>query len=308
MPPRGISRGTCRACATTSRRSRASADGARADSRGPRARPALALRRDARSASPALVASAYFIGSAARDRDLAVLPAVSPSGRARSGRRASLRTGSTIVYGAAWDGAPIQIYSTRPESPESAPLAIPPAERHGRFAVGRAGDLAGRRGPRARSRRSARSRASTLAGGGAARGPRSASQAADWAPDGGGARRGAHASRAAAALEFPIGHTLVRDAVRLPQPCARLAPTATWSRFIEHPIRGDDAGSVVVVDREGTQARALRRTGSRCAGSRGRPTAREVWFTARRDRRRARAPRGEPRGPAPARLTRSPAR
>src|SRR5260370_42054395 len=36
--------------------------------------------------------------------------------------------GQTIVYGAAWDGNPVEIFSTRPEGPDSRALGFPDTE------------------------------------------------------------------------------------------------------------------------------------------------------------------------------------
>src|SRR5262249_3495068 len=36
--------------------------------------------------------------------------------------------GQTVIYGAAWDGSPFRLFSTRRESPESSPLILPDAE------------------------------------------------------------------------------------------------------------------------------------------------------------------------------------
>ena len=47
--------------------------------------------------------------------------------------------GQSIVYGAAWNGDPIQIYSTRAEIPESVPLSLPPANV---LAISPAGEMA----------------------------------------------------------------------------------------------------------------------------------------------------------------------
>src|SRR5262249_24737590 len=47
--------------------------------------------------------------------------------------------GRTIVYSAAWDGPPIELYTTRIESPESRRLDLPAA---GLFAVSSSGELA----------------------------------------------------------------------------------------------------------------------------------------------------------------------
>ena len=58
---------------------------------------------------------------------------------ARSSRRASLPTGRSVIYGAAWDGSPVEIFTTRPESPDSKALGLPSADL---LAVSRTGDFA----------------------------------------------------------------------------------------------------------------------------------------------------------------------
>src|SRR5205823_7198478 len=47
--------------------------------------------------------------------------------------------GNTVVYGAAWEGNPVEILATRPESPESKSLGLPSADV---LAVSRSGELA----------------------------------------------------------------------------------------------------------------------------------------------------------------------
>jgi len=221
----------------------------------------------------ALVGSAYFIGFAARDR-------ASPSFQRLTFREGTIWSARfapdsrTIVYGAAWDAGPIRIYSTRPESPESVPLAIPPANV---MAVSPSGELAislGARpaGPFASIGTLARS---MLAGGG----PREVlegAQAADWAPDGTAlavVRTVAGRNR----LELPIGHTLYETPSGYLSH-ARVSPRGDLVAFIEHPIRGDDSGSVVVVDREGRK-RVLSPDWITLRGLAWSPDGSEVWFT-----------------------------
>jgi hypothetical protein len=222
----------------------------------------------------ALVASAYFVGFAARDR-------ASPSYQRLTFREGTIWSARfapdarTILYGAAWDAGPIRIYSTRPESPESAPLALPPANI---MAVAASGELAislaaRPAGPFASVGTLARS---LLAGGG----PREVlegAQAADWAPDGaslavvrtvGGRNR----------LEFPIGRTLYETpSGYLSHP--RISPRGDLIAFIEHPVRGDDSGSVAVVDREGRK-RVLSTGWITARGLAWSPDGSEIWFTA----------------------------
>ena len=225
-------------------------------------------------AAAALVASAYLFGSGARDRDL-------PSFRRLTFRDGTVWTarmaadGQTIVYGAAWNGTPIQIYSTRPEIPESVALTLPPANV---LAISPAGEMAislGARpaGPFLTVGTLARS---TLAGGGA-REILESVQAADWAADGASLvvlRTVDGRSR----IEFPMGKTVVEvPSGYLSHP--RVSPDGNLVAYLEHPMRGDDGGSVVVVDREGKR-RVLSAGWITVRGLAWSPDGREVWFTA----------------------------
>jgi hypothetical protein len=81
--------------------------------------------------------------------------------------------GRTVVYGASWEGQPYEIYTTRPEGPESIPMGLKNADL---FSVSRSGELAISLG------------FGTLAtlpmGGGAPRPIAEFVQEADWTPDG----------------------------------------------------------------------------------------------------------------------------
>jgi dipeptidyl aminopeptidase/acylaminoacyl peptidase len=116
---------------------------------------------------------------------------------------------------------------------------------------------------------------SLLAGGG----PREVlegAQAADFAPDGASlavVRTVAGRNR----LEFPIGRTLYETpSGYLSHP--RVSPRGDLIAFIEHPVRGDDSGSVAVVDREGRK-RVLSPGWITARGLAWSPDGSEVWFT-----------------------------
>jgi hypothetical protein len=117
---------------------------------------------------------------------------------------------------------------------------------------------------------------STLAGG-AAREVLEGVQAADFSPDGatlavlrsiGGKSR----------LEFPIGQTLYETAAGyLSHP--RVSPRGNLVAFLEHPMRGSDAGSLAVVSTDGHK-RVLSSGWTTLRGLSWSPDGREVWFTA----------------------------
>ena len=242
-------------------------------SAGPR-RSRAWLSAGVAAAFAALVASAYLLGTSAAHRSLPSFHRLTfRDGTIWSARFAP--DARTIVYGAAWNGAPIQVYSTRLEAPESAALPLPPSSV---LAVSPSGEMAislgaSPVGPFTTSGTLARS---SLSGGG----PREvleSVQAADWAPDG--------ASLAVLRvvdgrnrLEFPIGRTIYETAAGYLSHM-RVSPRGDLVAFLEHPMRGDDAGAVAVVDREGHK-RVLSSGWITARGLAWSPNGGEIWFTA----------------------------
>jgi Tol biopolymer transport system component len=81
-------------------------------------------------------------------------------------------------------------------------------------------------------------------------------------------------------FEYPIGRVLYESdgAVRYP----RVSPGGDLVAFVDSPSAGDDAGSVVVVDREGKK-RTLATGFASTSGLAWPRDGREVWFTATRE-------------------------
>ena len=103
--------------------------------------------------------------------------------------------------------------------------------------------------------------------------------AADWSPD--GTALAIVQSRAGRqTLEFPIGTTLYD-----PGPGAmshiRFSPSGDAIAVIRHPVAGDTAGSVVLVDLQG-RARELSTGWNSVLGLAWSPSGDEVWFTGTR--------------------------
>jgi Tol biopolymer transport system component len=100
--------------------------------------------------------------------------------------------------------------------------------------------------------------------------------AADWAPNGAdlavvrivGPRM---------RLEYPIGHSLYETAGWIGPP--RVSPTGDSVAFLEHPLRGDDSGSLFLVDRAGKR-KDLSGPWNSVQGIAWSPDDREIWFTA----------------------------
>ncbi len=151
--------------------------------------------------------------------------------------------GNSVVYGAKWEGNPIEIFTTRPESPESKSLGLPPADV---LSVSRTGELAISLG---RHFLIGWESAGTLArvpmSGGAPRELLENVQDADWSPDGSDLAV-VHQAGNRVRLEYPIGTLLYEATGWLSQP--RLSPNGKFVAFIDHPERGDNAGRLLIFD------------------------------------------------------------
>jgi Tol biopolymer transport system component/tRNA A-37 threonylcarbamoyl transferase component Bud32 len=183
--------------------------------------------------------------------------------------------GKTIVYGAGWEGNPVSIYTAREENSESLGLPLPPADvlsvtKDGRMAIslGRRytewfvsnGELA----------------EAPLSGGAAPRELVDNVQDADFFPDGrtlAVARNG----NAQTILEFPPGTARYTSAGWISH--VRVAPDGQHVAFIDHPLRGDDRGTLTVIDRGGKR-KALTPMFASAQGVAWRPDGREIWFGA----------------------------
>ncbi len=183
--------------------------------------------------------------------------------------------GQTILYSAAWDGKPFEIFINRPESPESRPFGLGGAEV---LAVSKTGEMAVSLNRRQTSQafvRVGRLARISIAGG-APRDILDDVQWADWGPDGKNlaiVREVGVNSR----LEFPIGKVLYETPGWIGHP--RVSPRGDLVAFIDHPVPNDDGGSVAVVDLAGKR-KTLSPVYGTAQGLAWSPDGREVWYTA----------------------------
>ena len=153
--------------------------------------------------------------------------------------------GTTIVYGAAWDGQPIRLFLTRSGSQEATALGLPDAEV---LAVSSTGELAVSLGHTFQGWMGAGTLARAPLLGGGARPVLEGVREADWNPDGSDlavVRRVDGRDR----LEFPIGSVLYDTTGWISH--VRFSPKGDRIAFADHPIWADDVGSVSVVDLAG---------------------------------------------------------
>jgi dipeptidyl aminopeptidase/acylaminoacyl peptidase len=151
--------------------------------------------------------------------------------------------GHTIVYGAAWEGLPHEVFSTIPESPLARSLGLPDADL---LAVSPSGELAillhpGRvQGPQVFMGKLAR----VPLTGGAPREILDDVVDADWSPDG-TQLAVAHSLGGKFRLEYPIGTVLYQTSGWISR--LRVSPRGDVVAFLDHPVRGDNAGQVAVI-------------------------------------------------------------
>src|SRR3984885_14588644 len=194
-------------------------------------------------------------------------------------RRGSVRSarftpnGQSVVYGAAWEGKPPELFITSPESPQSRSL-----DRHGEelMSISSTGDIALLTNVNVTG---TYTQSGTLArmpiNGGDPREILEGVQWADWSPDGkqmaivrdmGGKNR----------LEFPIGKVIHESPGWISNP--RVSPDGDRVAFIEHPQPGDDSGGVHMINRQGTD-KILAENFLTVEGLAWAPDGKEIWYT-----------------------------
>jgi len=156
------------------------------------------------------------------------------------------RDGETIVYSAALEGNVPELFTLRPEYPEPHPLGLPRAHL---LSISSKGEMAILTNARFfRQRLFVGTLARVSLGGTAPREILEGVRQADWSPDGSELailRAVAGKDR----LEFPIGKVLYETAGYLSD--LRVSPQGDRVALFEHPVRYDDRGSLIIVDRAG---------------------------------------------------------
>src|SRR5580704_7491594 len=197
-------------------------------------------------------------------------------------RRGSIRSarfapdGQTILYSAAWQGNPVDVFTARPEAPESRSMGL---SRTQLMSISPSSEMAVLLNSKAIG---AWVSMGTLAraplSGGAPREMLEQVQWADWSPDGsnlavvrdmGGRNR----------LELPIGKPLYQTGGWIGHP--RVSPKGDLIAFADHPQQGDDSGSLAVVDLAGNK-KLLSSQWFTIQGLAWAPNGKEIWFTASR--------------------------
>jgi serine/threonine protein kinase/Tol biopolymer transport system component len=207
-------------------------------------------------------------------------PLSPPTYRQLTFRRGSIRSarfapdGQTILYSAAWQGSPVDVFTARPEAPEARSMGL---SRTQLVSVSSASEMAVLLNSRAIGtwvNMGTLARAPLV--GGAPREVLEHVQWADWAADGrnlavvrdfGGRNR----------LEYPIGKPLYETGGWIGHP--RVSPKGDLIAFIDHPVQADDSGSLAVIDMQGNK-KTLSGEWFTIQGVAWSPDGKEIWFTA----------------------------
>jgi hypothetical protein len=179
-----------------------------------------------------------------------------------------------IVYGAAWNGKPLQLFSTVGNSLLAQPLNIADAKL---LAISRTGELAvnldGAHMAHMETVGGTLARV-PLAGGS----PRQVLEDVPWADwDANGELAVVHHADGRDRIEYPIGHTLYQSNGWVSH--LRLSPQGDRIAFLDHPALWDDGGSVCLIDLSGHMS-VLSREWESEDGLAWSPNGKEVWFTA----------------------------
>jgi Tol biopolymer transport system component/predicted Ser/Thr protein kinase len=181
--------------------------------------------------------------------------------------------GHTVVYSAAFGDEPLQVYTTRPDAPQSREMGL---KNSSILAVSKQDELAiTLNHVYVQANASGGTLARLPLTGGSPRELNEAVGSADWSPDG---QSLALASLADSdvVIEYPQGTRLYKTQGWVGE--LRVSPDGNLVAFVDHPIRWDSLGSIMVVDRQG-KSRVLTGQFSDLRGLAWAPSGKEIWFT-----------------------------
>ena len=247
----------------------------RKDKREVLPRPRFLRALSAAIAGALVLAGLFYLAGnrAARSPTHSFQKLTSGNGAVWSARFAS--DGQTVVYGAAWDGSPVQLFETRIGATESRHLGLPSADV---FAVSSSGEIALSLAPRYfLTYRQQGTLARASLSGGAARELAAEIHGADWDPEG-KTLAIVHSVGGKERLEFPAGKVLYETAGAIHS--LRISPRGDRIAFME-AWGGEQA--VKVIGLSGPPDRPKTLSGGWQVSSNGlawRASGDEIWFSA----------------------------
>ncbi len=200
----------------------------------------------------ALAVVGLFLGLVIGSRVNLAEPGVPPSFQQLSFRRGAISTGrfvpesQAVVYGASWEGQPLELFMTQVGAAGSRSLDLGATDV---LSISRDGELAvsiGRRFVAGWETSGTLARVSLS--GGAPRVLLENVHEADWGPDG-ESLAVARLVDGRYRLEYPIGEVLFESDGWIGW--MRVSPDGQRIAFVDHPVRGDNVGTVTLVDLQG---------------------------------------------------------
>jgi len=181
----------------------------------------------------------------------------------------------SAIYSASWEGAPHEVFISSPNSTESRNLGLSQTQV---LAVSSTGQMAVLRNFRTSD--NVFTHIGTLAqlsiGADAPRDLLDNVEEADWTPDGSGLAV-LHVVAGKGRLEYPIGKVLYETAGWISN--MRFSPKGDRLAFVDHPLLGDDGGTISIIDLSGGKSDLTERWAS-AFGLAWSPSGEEIWFTA----------------------------
>jgi DNA-binding winged helix-turn-helix (wHTH) protein len=184
---------------------------------------------------------------------------------------AQFTPGGEVVYSAIWNDQPRRLYLMNVVSPESRELEFGNAQL---AAVSKYSDVSFLRSADSGSDYAAELAVAPLHGG-APRVVDHGIEYADWGP--GGVMCVVRKSARGQAIEYPAGKTVYQTSRSLGRP--RVSPDGLSIGVVEHGLREDDAGYVVLIGRDG-KSRRLSEGWASINGLAWSPKGDEIWFAA----------------------------
>jgi eukaryotic-like serine/threonine-protein kinase len=182
--------------------------------------------------------------------------------------------GQSIIYGATWEGAPVELFSTRFDSTDSRSIGMPSAQI---LSISSKGEMAISLHAATYSHFT---QAGTLArvplAGGAPREILDQVMWADWAPDSESFAVIRPTTGPGNRLEYPIGSTIYSPEGWVSH--VRFSPNGESLAIADH-VQGGDDGRIVIIDRHGNR-KASSSFYASVEGLAWSPNGKEVWFSA----------------------------
>lgn len=180
----------------------------------------------------------------------------------------------SIVYSAAWDGRPQEIFSTRFDSSDSRPIGLPPGQI---LAISSKGEMAiSTKLSEFNGWESSGILARVPLAGGAPREVVDNVEGADWTPDGSSLAIIRTRDRGGNQLQFPPDNPIYDPDSWISH--LRFSPNGEFLAMADHIANGDD-GRIVIIDRRGNH-KASSSFYSSVEGLAWAPGGKEVWFSA----------------------------